>query len=715
MRTALGPAKVAAAAAASRVMPSSCMMLTLLTAARHISKKQLEERLPSNVRFDPNAPKATTAETSGLTGQFTDKASAAMRGMIGPSGQADGRESTAVPILGRATIDGTKYTLDRSTIFEGWRHECPAPVGWHISKLGCATCKMPHDPVEAVESIQLQIIKGLNMFEIDGNATDTFQAISRAFFEALQAFELEREGFIITLRCGIIRQPVYNQEVADTVASNTAAVRNRIMPVFERFKSSSLPAMQLKTGFRFDQLTDDHLLRLGMRRVTGTSVAALSPDWIDAMLTNITHQAKIETVDILWIEGLHTFFDGRPDEHIDDDIIQLFAHLESHAKTGGIQYYGISSPHLAPPVIRNYPPLPPDANLPETFRNPKPPPPAMNLYRLMELARRAGGDNHKLRFIQYPFNLTQHQAYSTPLPYDGNHTLCSLAKALGLTTVGYSPIEAPNMMRLPERYHNYPMEADLKTTRMNFFSVTERVALKEMEVKDSLEKGPKTLPPMEKLFIGSVYIAQQRQLTNLHFFLDWLNYSLIPPFRKAILQLKEAASADIKDWCVQYEQLTNDMFRLRRRLFEHKHGKRSYMINGAIDQVSPTLSRCPMLNQKAINFATHGCDVLACGFHVSRYFHEATELNPAKNGQLPIPEDELSALCKTDAVSFANVSPPDPYMLEPAWAAQGRFGKQKFRSMDRNVTIDPKNPKFPDIPDELEDGVPTGTGSRNLP
>lgn len=692
---------------------SQSRRLVVCCAQRLISQKRLEEELPSNVRFNPFEKNASTAEMAGLNGKFTEKASAAVRGMIGPQGQADGRESTAVPILGKATVEGTKYTVDRSTVFEQWRHVCPNPVGWHLSKLGCATCKMPHDQNEAVEAIQLQIIKGCNMFEIDGNATDTFQGISRAFYEALQAFELERNGFVITLRCGIIRQPPYNQEVAEVMSANSAPVRNRILPVFERFKASSFPAMQLKTGFRFDQLTTDQLERLGLRRVDSRSVAALSPDWIDAALTNITHQAKIECIDILWLEGLHTLFDGRPDEHVDDDILRLFSYCEQQVKQGCIQFYGVSSPHLAPPVPRTYPPLPPDANLPECFRNPKPPPPPMNLYRLMSLAEKAGGPNHHMKFVEYPFNLTQHQAYSTPLPYDSNHTLQSLSKALGLTAVGYSPIESTDLMRLPQRYHNFPMEADLKTTRMNFMSVVERAALKEMEISDSLERGPKSLPAIENLFIASIYLSNQRQLTNVFWFLDWMNYRLIPPFRKAIMLLKEASSADMKDWCVQYEQLTNDLFRLRRRLFDHKHGKRSQEINWAIDRLSPTLAKCPILSQKAINFATHGCDVLACGFHVSRYFHEATELNPAKNGELPIPDDELRALCDSNEVSFANVSPPDPYMLEPMFM-ESKFAKQKRRQADRLVEVDPKNPKFPDIPDELEDGVKSGQGSRHL-
>ncbi|AAZ12156.1 uncharacterized protein TEOVI_000349500 [Trypanosoma equiperdum] len=648
-------------------------------------------------------PGGRTGETTGINGLYGNRAQSAIRGMLGPQGQADARESKAVPILGRATARGTKYTCDRSTVFENWRHICPSPVGWHLSRLGCATCKMPNDINEAVESLQLQIIKGCNVFELDGSMSDVHQSIARAFYEALQAFELDREGFVVVCRCGVIKQQPFQEEITQVESSNTAVVRNRIVPIFERYKASSLPSMQLKSGFRISELSDEQLARLNLRRVSKTSAAGLSPDWLEAFFTNVAYNTKIECIDVLLLDGFHTLFDGRPDAHIDDDILQLFAYLENQVKLGVLQYYGISSPYLAPHIHRDYPTLPPDAMVPDYIRNRQPPPQVINIYRLMELARRAGGDNHHLRFLQYPFNLTFSQALNKPLPYDGNHTLRSLTTALGLNTLGHSPLEATDLMELPQRYHNFPMEADLKSLRMNFFTVCERCVLKEMEVKESIEKGPSTLPPLEHLFVASVYLAAQRQFTNLFFFSNWATYYMIPRFRRALMRFKEASSADLKEWCKQYEQLTNDMLRLRKRMFEHKCGKMALEKNAAIDRMSPTLAMCPMLNQKAINFATYGVDTVLAGFHVSRYFHEATELNPARNGELPVPEDEIMALCDCMEVSFANSCPPDPYMLEPV-LTEGKLSKQKSKSMDYMVKIDPQNPKFPDIPEEVEGG-----------
>jgi hypothetical protein len=678
------------------------------TPTRFISRKSIEESLPSNIKVDPNAQAMKNKEgvgrdafASGINGIYGNRAESAMRGMLGPQGQADARESRAVPILGRATVHGTEYTLDRSTVFEHWRYRCPDPVGWHLSKLGSATCKMVNNVGEAVESLQLQIIKGCNVFEIDGAASEIHQGIARGMYEALQAFELDRSGFVIVARCGLIKQPPFQEEITKIEASNTAAVRSRIVPLFERYKASSLPATSLKSGFRISELDDSQLARLNLRRVDRTTAVGLSPDWIDAFFTNVAYNTRFECIDVLLLEGLHTLFDGRPDEHVDDDILQLFAYLEHQVKQGVLQYYGVSSPHLAPPVPRNYPKLPPDAMVPDHLRGPPKHPPTINLYRLMALAERAGGKNHHLRFVQYPFNLTQHQAMSTALPYDGSHTLATLAKALGLTTLGYSPLETTNLMQLAERYHNFPMETDLKALRMNFFTVCERCVLKEMEVKESIEKGPKTLPPMEQLFAASVFLATQRQFTNLFFFTNWVNHYLMPRFRRAMGQFKEASGPDMKEWAKQYEQLISDMMRMRQRMFEHKHGKRAALVNMAVDHISPTLAQCPMLNQKAINFASYGCDVLMCGFHVSRYFHEATELNPAKDGNLPIPEREIMALCEAEQVSYANTSPPHPYMLEPL-VMESKIAKQRRKASEYLVQIDPQQPKFPDIPEELQ-------------
>ncbi|CCW70166.1 unnamed protein product [Phytomonas sp. Hart1] len=661
-----------------------------------------EDSIRTNI--PPSVEVSQSAASGGINGVYGNRAEAVMRGMIGPQGHSDARESHAVPIPGRATVEGTQYTIRRSTTFESWHHVCAAPVGWSLSKLGVRTSKMARDVTEAADALQLQVIRGCNIFEIDGAASELHQNVARALHDAMAAFELDREGFVMIVRAGIIRERPDQMNVNRVEASNTAAARGRIVPVYERFRASSMPSVQLRTGFRISELTDDQLARLGLRRVKQGIAAGVSPDWIEAYLTNVALNTRLECIDIFLLEGLHTLFDDRDNAHIEDDILQVFAFLEKQVQVGNLQYYGISSPHLAPEVPRVYPELPPDALVPEQLRHPPRPIPTLNLRRLVDLAVRVGGPGHHFRFIEYPFNFTHHQALSTRLDYDPEHSLVSLARVLGLTALGYSPLETTNLMALPERYHNFPMEYDLKSVRMNYFTVCERAVMKEMEVREMLEKGPKTLPTMEELFVASVVLNAQRQFTNLFFFTNCMNYIVIPRFRRAVTRFKEASSAELKEWCKQYEQLVDDMLKLRRRMFEHQHGRKAAQINMAIDHFSPTLAQCPMLNQKAINFATHGCDALLSGFHISRYFHEATELNPAKNGALVIPPDEIKALCGAEEISFASASPPHPYMME-AILIHGKLSKQKSKAMDMVVEIDPKNPKFPDIPEELDESA----------
>lgn len=724
------------ATTADAVTATAMALSATVSHRRFLTWKELETQLPSNIKMNPHedaankasferrqreeskghsamaiggagknqndlAEASREAESAGINGLYGRRAESIMRGMLGPQGHADARETKALPILGRATVEGTEYTVNRSTVFENWHHKCAEPVGWYLSKLASATCKMPNDVAEAVESLQLQIIKGCNVFEIDGAAPEVHQSVSRAIYETLEAFELDRSGFVMVVRAGVIKQSPFQDEITKMEAVNTAPLRSRIVPIYERFKASSLPSAQLKSGFKLSELTDGQLSRLSLRRIDKNTAAGLSPDWLEAYLTNVAFNTRLECVDVFLMEAFHVLFDGRPEKDIDNEILQMFVFLETQVKMGTIQYYGISSPHLCPPVKRDYPVMPPDAMVPDQYRAPPKEVPLINLYRIMALAERAGGKDHHLRFVEYPFNLTAHQALSTPLTYDANHTLSTLCRSLGLTTLGYSPLETQNLMQLPERYHSFPMESDLKSVRMNFFTVCERSILKEMEVKDSIEKGPSTLPPLEHLFVASVFLSAQRQFGNLFFFERWAKSYMMPKFRVAVARFKEASSADLKEWCKQYEQLIDDMLRLRRRMFEHKHGKKAALINMAVDHFSPTLAQCPMLNQKAINFATYGCDILFCGFHVSRYFHEATELNPAKNGELVVPAEEIEALCSAESVSYANASPPHPYMLEPL-VNQGRLSRQKSKGAATLVEIDPQNPKFPDVAEELQ-------------
>lgn len=193
----------------------------------------------------------------------------------------------------------------------------------------------------------------------------------------------------------------------------------------------------------------------------------------------------------------------------------------------------------------------------------------------------------------------------------------------------------------------------------------------------------------------------QWRLTNLFVFQDWCD-EVWPTYSEAVQRLRESASAgqDIKDWTKNYDNLAHELIRLRKSMFENRHAKTSIDVNYAIDRCSPTLAKCPIDVQKAINFATHGADCTICGLHQARYFHEATQLNPLVGLAGRIPSDELKKLCDSLEVSYCNANPPHPYQLDPLGPTKKKFGPP--RRLETTVPIDREKPKWPDIPDELQ-------------
>jgi len=341
--------------------------------------------------------------------------------------------------------------------------------------------------------------------------------------------------------------------------------------------------------------------------------------------------------------------------------------------------------------------------VPDKYKEDYKPPVCMNLHRLMKLAEQAGGEKHNLRYLSYPFNLTQSQALGTPLPYDDKNTLCSLAKHFNLTTLSHNPLETVDLQDKCQRYHRFPMTADLAQLRQNFFHICEKVVMKEREIKPYVDKMTRQ-PPLHQLFIGSVYAVLQLQLCNAFQFENWINFDILPPLRRNLMRIREGGSRDIKDWANAFDMLVNDMLRFRLQMFQHKHGAKTIEIDYAIDRMSETLSKCPIVSQKALNFATHGADVTMAGFHQSRYFHEATELNPLAGKR--VPWEELKRLCDSKEVSFCDYNPPHPYMLEPFPANEANFSGQQTGLRDLLQPMDTQRPEWPDIPKKVgEDGV----------
>lgn len=648
----------------------------------------------------------------GLLGKYGKKGADAYHSMVTNKGTGERLKITVPPLRGKATKRGTRETIERSTVFDTWYHDAPEEAGgFRFSKLGCVTCRMPFDSVEGADSLQLQIIKGMNTIMIDGSVSEQFEGIMKGLNEVLTAFELEREGILVVVKGGTMVQKAYTEQQTKWDQVNSAGVRDRFKGTVSRFQAGNLPAMSFKTGFNFKTMTDEELMKLQLIRMPRwryyqPTVAAITPMWLEACLTNVAGHTQLETIDIFLVEGICALYNSPlPAEMRQRRLEEMFEFLEEQVRCGVLQYYGISSPQLAPDVPRVYPEYPADNMLPPQFKSGWQPHKVINLYEVMAAAEKAGGKNHHLRYISYPFNLTEHQAYSTPLPYDSNHTLKTLCDKFKLTTLGFSPVQTIDLQGFPVRYHRYPLVPDLRAARLNFFNMVEKAIGKETEVTPTLEKMKKFEDQelLSQLFAASFFVGVQRACSNLHWFEEFLETYLYPKFRDALMHLKEGSSKDLKDWASAYESLVYDAMRFRMSLFQHRHGLKTIEINNAIDRICPKLSTCPIVTQKAINFALHGSDVCCPAFHMTRYFHEATELNPFKGGKMSLTDEEMRKLCSAPEVSFCAYNPPHPYMMEMGFSkTQGKFGKQPSPSAKYLQEVDPRKGNWPDIPDSLE-------------
>jgi hypothetical protein len=73
----------------------------------------------------------------------------------------------------------------------------------------------------------------------------------------------------------------------------------------------------------------------------------------------------------------------------------------------------------------------------------------ISLKRLVQIAQKVGGENHKFRYIQTPFNIAKTQAYSAESQIVGGkpYTLIGAAKKLGIDIIGSSSLLQMNLFK----------------------------------------------------------------------------------------------------------------------------------------------------------------------------------------------------------------------------------------------------------------------------
>jgi aryl-alcohol dehydrogenase-like predicted oxidoreductase len=118
---------------------------------------------------------------------------------------------------------------------------------------------------------------------------------------------------------------------------------------------------------------------------------SMTPEFLDDQIDRSRANLGVETIDVFYLHNPETQLGFVPRSEFDARIRRAFVKLEELVAAGKIRYYGTAT-------WNGYRVKPDAAD-------------ALNLTRLIEIAREVGGDGHHFRFIQLPFNLGMVEAF----------------------------------------------------------------------------------------------------------------------------------------------------------------------------------------------------------------------------------------------------------------------------------------------------------------
>ena len=143
----------------------------------------------------------------------------------------------------------------------------------------------------------------------------------------------------------------------------------------------------------------------------------LTPSFLDDQLGQSLDNLGVESVDVFYLHNPEEQLAVGPAE-FESRLRRAFETLESACEQGKIGYYGVATWNALRVL--------PDADG------------YLSLARLVELAREAGGEEHRMRFVQAPYNLAMTEGFTVPNQSIGDetHSLFQAAGNLALNVVG---------------------------------------------------------------------------------------------------------------------------------------------------------------------------------------------------------------------------------------------------------------------------------------
>lgn len=155
----------------------------------------------------------------------------------------------------------------------------------------------------------------------------------------------------------------------------------------------------------------------------------MTPDFLEYSCKKSLANLQIETLDIYFLHNPEMQLVRLGKEAFYKEIEKIFTRFEKLADDGLFKYYGVAVWNA---FILDY-------NEVEHI----------SLERLVQIAKKVGGENHRFKYIQTPFNIAKTQIYSINTQKVDNQpcTLIQAAKKLGIDIIGSSSLLQMNLFK----------------------------------------------------------------------------------------------------------------------------------------------------------------------------------------------------------------------------------------------------------------------------
>jgi hypothetical protein len=492
-------------------------------------------------------------------------------------------QSLAARLPGTATAEGTAAYAARMRAAGKAQGYAPlGRTGLSCSRLGFGGYRVDDETPQHREALRKSLLEGSNLIDTSTNYTDggSERLVGEVLAELARGGRLPRQEVVVVSKIGYVQGQ--NLELA----KEREAAGN---PFPEMVKYGEGVWHCIHPEFLEDQLTRS-LERLGLQTL---DVCLLhNPEYY----LSDAHERSHGTL----VKRREEFYRR---------IGEAFAFLEGAAAAGRILWYGVSS---------------------NTCTRPADDPEATSLTRMLDAARRAGGDSHRFRVLQLPMNLFEPAAaLERNNGPDLDQTVLECAAAQGLGVLVNRPLNAmagEGMVRLADvpgsEEDEEPFEGQLA-----ILAALESEYRRDIAARLQAPEG--ATPPAEffrwsaDLKDASAHVRGQDHWTQLE------AQRILPRLAQAVQALDEGVTGPLaerwRDWRNRYlPELRKVLAAMRGRAAARSRAV-SNAVSAAFDPLLPPERRGSSLSRKAlwVVASTPGISSVLVGMRAPAYVDDA--------------------------------------------------------------------------------------------